>query len=442
MSFRPLSMREKRKIAEHDGEVYEGPNRTRFYKWLVVLGADVEVRTVAVKADRKGVRFVKEVVRGSVEKGFVEVTDLVYVPLAGYAVDWSPEGIGRRMDWSYKGEWGRERWTRRGKWALTAETVNLDALKSAERFRYCAYEAACGDILAYLKHYADNPRIELLVKAGLGRFARLAGFCGLLALDNGMMRFLSAHLEEIRAAGYGADAVGLAYRHGLTLQAAQMRLDCAREFGKAGGLPKGIDPVRARAYVTGQTGATCWEYCRYLAGCVRLGFDIADTKVAYPKAFNRRAAEVGDMVAVRVRQERDLATREEKRRAREWAKRRLAEFAGQAAKLSAVDGAAFGPFVIRVPKSEEDFKREGNTLGHCVFSMGYLDKMARGACVIVFVRKRSRPESPFFTVELDPDGKALRQCYGKGHARPDDRLGEFVKGRLLSAVRSAMKGKR
>lgn len=60
-------------------------------------------------------------------------------------------------------------------------------------------------------------------------------------------------------------------------------------------------------------------------------------------------------------------------------------------------------------KSGEEIKEEGRTLHHCVGT--YVERVARGETMILFIRRIEKPAEPFYTMEFR-DGKVV-QCRGK-----------------------------
>lgn len=65
-------------------------------------------------------------------------------------------------------------------------------------------------------------------------------------------------------------------------------------------------------------------------------------------------------------------------------------------------------FTIKYPHSVMDLFMEGSALHHCVPS--FLSACAEGKTTILFIRKESEPEKPYFTLEIR-DGE-IRQCHG------------------------------
>lgn len=58
-------------------------------------------------------------------------------------------------------------------------------------------------------------------------------------------------------------------------------------------------------------------------------------------------------------------------------------------------------YIVRVPRDEKDLLEEGNLLHHCVAS--YRDKIIDDKAIVMFLRKKDDPDSPYVTIELDED---------------------------------------
>ena len=70
-----------------------------------------------------------------------------------------------------------------------------------------------------------------------------------------------------------------------------------------------------------------------------------------------------------------------------------------------------GKYCIRVPKALDDITLEGMNLGHCVG--GYRDRHATGQTNILFLRKKDKEDTSFFTIEVN--GNTVVQIHGKGN---------------------------
>lgn len=77
-------------------------------------------------------------------------------------------------------------------------------------------------------------------------------------------------------------------------------------------------------------------------------------------------------------------------------------------------------YLIRLPKDEDEICKEGMSLHHCVG--GYAHEHSIGSTTIMFLRKKSEPDKPFYTIEVEigvVDGKVaglrIRQIHGFGN---------------------------
>lgn len=73
---------------------------------------------------------------------------------------------------------------------------------------------------------------------------------------------------------------------------------------------------------------------------------------------------------------------------------------------------------IIIPTCKADFQKEGQNNHNCVG--GYFEKMLKGNCVVVFLRKKEDPEKSFCTVEFDPTGKVIQNRATCNQAAPEE----------------------
>ena len=69
-----------------------------------------------------------------------------------------------------------------------------------------------------------------------------------------------------------------------------------------------------------------------------------------------------------------------------------------------------GTYSILMPKNAEDIINEGRELQHCVGRAGYIQSMAEGACMILFLRDCKALDTPLITIEVHDN--SIKQCYG------------------------------
>lgn len=77
---------------------------------------------------------------------------------------------------------------------------------------------------------------------------------------------------------------------------------------------------------------------------------------------------------------------------------------------------------LMIADSQIALNSESSALCHCVKTYG--DKVAEGKTLIFFIRKKSAPEVPYYTLEIKPDGKFV-QCRGKYNCSMTEEVEEF-----------------
>jgi len=421
--MKPLTKNAFKRIKAYDFRVFREQgerNRTRFYKFLVRRGRDMEVHAVAVKTRKDGTVAMKEVVRSSVEDPQMWLKDIALMPMSGYVVDWSKEKCGYKPEWAYR-QWGAIPYSAKScEFKLYVPTVNPEALRGLKRFRWCSYTENCGDILDFLKTYVEHPRIELLAKAGVGWYSNKTLLIKKLEKDKQFTAFFAKNIEAMKEHFYKVDEILRAYKLGLSLPEARQQVTICRRFHGVK-VPKGIDLLKAGLFADSKN-TPAFLYASYLCNCVRLGLDLGDTKVSFPRQLKARMKAIAEQCAVLDRAEKA-----------ELSRKMDADISAASAKLAKLE-ALRGSFRVILPRKEIDFVREGKMLKHCVGNGQYSAKMARGESMVGFIRKESQPKVPFVTIEFVPGEKRPRQCYGVSGSRPSDDVMRFVNGRFFKTV--------
>ena len=145
-------------------------------------------------------------------------------------------------------------------------------------------------------------------------------------------------------------------------------------------------------------------YMDYLHMCCRQTYNMKDKSVLFPK----NCATAHDREAERIQKINDM----QKNKAFGMA---YAGFARKAV-LSNEE------LQIVCPKRANDLVDEGKALHHCVG--GYIDNVAEGRCLIVFVRRVEEPKKPYVTVEVR-DGK-IAQIHGDHNSKPTEEVQKFI----------------
>lgn len=136
----------------------------------------------------------------------------------------------------------------------------------------------------------------------------------------------------------------------------------------------------------------------YLRFCRKLGYDLTNEFIVFPKDL--KAAHDRAAALVKKRDDRLAAMKRAKREQL---------IANMYEPLQVAYGWKNKRFIIRVPKTAGEITAEGQTLHHCVGT--YIDRVASGKCQILFLRRIEKPDTPFFTIEVN-DFKVV-QCRGK-----------------------------
>lgn len=134
---------------------------------------------------------------------------------------------------------------------------------------------------------------------------------------------------------------------------------------------------------------TC--YRDYLRECSALGYDLTSTAITMPKDLF--AAHDKTMKLMREKEDREMMARLIERN------KLLQELRFQVPELG---------LMIKLPESVKDIIDEGAALDHCVAS--YADRHVSGVLAIVFLRRISDPDTPYYTMEIS--SHEIQQCRG------------------------------
>ena len=130
----------------------------------------------------------------------------------------------------------------------------------------------------------------------------------------------------------------------------------------------------------GDMQAVTSEWRDYLDMCGKLGYDLSNSFVLYPKDLQQ----AHDEAQGRVKAKADAQLRRDFEAA-------MRTIGGQP--NFETDG-----MKIVLPASPDDIVAEGQALHHCVGN--YVDRVARQECIILFLRQCAEPAKPFYTVEV------------------------------------------
>ena len=297
------------------------------------------------------------------------------------------------------------------------QLVNPEAVTQCERFRYCGWRGDTGiPLCSYLNAWLENPGVEYFGKLGLRPKKSLVNKA---TKDGNFRKWLrTLKPDQIRDANiYGPNATLQAYKEHCTIREAYAKVNKRRQLLNhiryyAKPIMKYHKAERIEEYLTNEIPGREIEigssYRDYIEACVYLHLDLKDTKVVFPREFQR----MHDLRIDQMHSQQAKADREKR-------KQLYKDFAAAAAGLKRFEQAA-AAYCIIIPTSPADLVAEGKKLCHCVGKMGYDEKMAEGRDFIAFLRKTGHIKTPYVTLEYDLKERRLRQCYGDHDSKPDE----------------------
>ncbi len=167
-------------------------------------------------------------------------------------------------------------------------------------------------------------------------------------------------------------------------------------------IKKYVNVIRAWKYIQKRGDRTPDIYSDYLDECEKLGYDMTDKAVLFPRDL--RTSHAHTMAQIKYRANQDLEAN--------YAAKRLPVMKKK------YEWAAMGMVVI-VPEHVSDLISEGEKQHNCVG--GYMDRVAKGLTDVVFIRKDKAPEKSYITMEIH-NGQII-QARTKNNG-PLDKLGK------------------
>lgn len=139
------------------------------------------------------------------------------------------------------------------------------------------------------------------------------------------------------------------------------------------------------------------DYVDYLSECEELGFDLTDSRVLYPTDLIKTHKRTSLLIKVKASEECEIG---------------VAKVYSKFHKLCEYDN---GKLCVIVPNCCEDIIYEGTVQSHCVGR--YVERVAKGEDIILFVRRSTEKDKPFYTMEIRPVMRQLDivQCRGYGN---------------------------
>ena len=338
-------------------------------------------------------------------------------------------------------------WSSGGKWKFNAgltfpfhETINPDALKGT-RYEWCQYadgKSCKAGLVDWLMMYRQEPKIELLAKAGLYSLICPAGIKALNSKR--ILDWIIAHREEIADGCYNHKEITYAAIHGVTLKYAVKRQNLISEIISR--MRYWNDRVKVKLdYDRLMKALAKWhvrieEYLRYLEYAIKCGLDLRNDGTAYPptkggrEAFMDRLEDMEARARKKARAEiraKRAAERAEEKWIRDTMKTRIKELKAFQESLKRTDILKGCGYTIVLAKTQDELLAEGRKMGNCVGCGTYGRAVVKGESLIVMLKlPKSRRSESYCDIEIDRKGWKVRQCYLKRNETAPEEVRELA----------------
>jgi hypothetical protein len=363
-----------------------------------------------------------------------------------YSSEIGGDGIG--SPWTQqKGLGGRYQiWYNRGYTGYWDENSFLRTLKK-KAFQYCCFfetikqyraeSSYAWDALQFLRGYCKYPSLEYLVKSGMVdiAFDRVyqqgeTDICinwrakdrrkflkfKLTKLDKQFMR----ENGPIETKSFNIFALAQKAGQHITLQEADafrkqswiqitrgMHLPDVRKLCQYSEKQRKIKKMGPKRW---DMGNLIHDYMDYSDECRSLGYDMTDKSICWPKDLHKAHQETKHLI--NLKREEEAKERDDFRRLD--AKKRNATYAEKIKKqCKTLEYLRFetNAYCIRPAETPDELIDEGGHNHNCVAT--YIEDYAMGKTVILFIREKKDPDTPFYTMEVYPDSWHMVQCRTK-----------------------------
>ena len=405
----------KKIIAEIKKRETKIDGRTRYYSYLTENDKELVKVTVAVKHYQVKLYYKQCAIHGlRSDKCFVK--DMSFTYIGGYQTGWYYDGIGKEPKWYEDGKWyeAEDKY-----FDVFSSLLNIEFLAKYDEYKYSAYDLYKGDnIIHYLRLYEEFPQTEYLVKFGLSYYVQYKQLLKKIGKDKKFQKWLFNNHSDLKGNYYYVSTILKAYKENRPLADIQKQEQMIKHINANSYLKPirdlfGKDISKYIDYIEKQN-ISHRLYLDYLNACNYLGLDMRENKNRIPHDFmywhDVRIDEYHSAKALKDAEER---------------KELYDKFSKVAEKYSKLCNEN-GAYMVVIAQSPDELVREGETLKHCVGTMGYDQKFVREQTLIFFVRHKENPTEPFVTVEYSLKSKKVLQCYAKGNTTPDAEVTTYI----------------
>ena len=405
----------KKIIAEIKKRETKIDGRTRYYSYLTENDKELVKVTVAVK-HYQGKLYYKQCAIHGLRSDKCFVKDMSFTYIGGYQTGWYYDGIGKEPKWYEDGKWyeAEDKY-----FDVFSSLLNIEFLAKYDEYKYSAYDLYKGDnIIHYLRLYEEFPQTEYLVKFGLSYYVQYKQLLKKIGKDKKFQKWLFNNHSDLKGNYYYVSTILKAYKENRPLADIQKQEQMIKHINANSYLKPirdlfGKDISKYIDYIEKQN-ISHRLYLDYLNACNYLGLDMRENKNRIPHYFmywhDVRIDEYHSAKALKDAEER---------------KELYDKFSKVAEKYSKLCNEN-GAYMVVIAQSPDELVREGETLKHCVGTMGYDQKFVREQTLIFFVRHKENPTEPFVTVEYSLKSKKVLQCYAKGNTTPDAEVTTYI----------------
>ena len=287
--------------------------------------------------------------------------------------------------------------------------LNENAIEKSD-LKYCQYQKYTGNLLmSYLGLYCRHKNLEYPIKQGYecAVIEVCTGFWGSINKlelsdkinwkSNNLLQMLNLNKVEfnlLKGNEYLYDYY-ISYREKYPKLKPQDILNIVKVFRYSQGTldniikMTGLKPQRIARYLS-ENDIPLDDYLDYVEQCEKLEYNLYDTAFSMPHNFYVMHERLSQIIETQQNKIYEKSFR------KNYQMRKNLEYRNK-------------DFLIRQPENVSEIIDEGKALSHCVG--GYAERHAKGKLHIMFLRKLSEPDKPYYTVEITTGGK-IKQCRG------------------------------
>lgn len=147
------------------------------------------------------------------------------------------------------------------------------------------------------------------------------------------------------------------------------------------------------------------DYEDYIKACEELHYNLEDTMYLKPNNFTTMHDNTMKILQELRDQKKAVNIKKQLKKVKKF------EFANQTLQ-------------IITPENSAAITEEGKNLHHCVGT--YLDRVAEGRSIIMFIRKLTAPNKSYYTIEINPKDLTVVQCRGNHNANTTKEVDRFI----------------